>query len=498
MATDHVKSYTATTYRGATSREHGPELLWGDQVQTFERSDGRVRIQARGDGGGPQASDRRELWVDEADLGGDPLLEVYVIDVGQGDGVLVVTPDRRHLLVDGGAKRESQPTGKNAADFVDWKFFRDYRHDAVVLDAMVISHFDADHFGGLTDLLDPAERGAEGGPNSKRLDVTDVRVDRVFHPGLTYWTDEFGPKSALKVGKGKVFTRLLGDRADVNRALRADADPQLAPTKEATAFWRAVVGTKNAAGGVTRVKRVDASLRTLDGFGTGSDVRISVLGPVLSESEDGPGLKDFGKTSFNTNGHSVVLRLDYGSARILLTGDLNRKSQTELLAALGERAHELAVDVAKACHHGSSDVAFPFLAAMRAGATVISSGDAEGHGHPQADIVAASSVTGNQTFTREGDLRTPLVYSTEVARSVRLGRITGLKTRTGDAVVPPELDAVVASYEETSAGAYLASGIVYGLVNVRTDGTRILCATRDEATKTWDVSTFPARFTADV
>jgi hypothetical protein len=164
--------------------------------------------------------------------------------------------------------------------------------------------------------------------------------------------------------------------------------------------------------------------------------------------------------------------------------------------------------VAKACHHGSSDVDFRFLAAMRAGATVISSGDSEGYGHPQPDIVAASSVTGNATFTTSGDLRTPLVFSTEIARSVGLGRITGLADRSGKSVTTGAVGDLLATYQQIQVGdlnastktvslrnAYLAAGIVYGLVNVRTDGRKVLCATRDEKTRTWDVATFPARFT---
>lgn len=40
--------------------------------------------------------------------------------------------------------------------------------------------------------------------------------------------------------------------------------------------------------------------------------------------------------------------------------------------------------------------------------------------------------------------------------------------------------------------AYLASG----LVNVRTDGETILCATLNETKRKWNVKTFPARFSS--
>ncbi|MGZ8549383.1 MAG: hypothetical protein ACXWV2_01930, partial [Chitinophagaceae bacterium] len=38
------------------------------------------------------------------------------------------------------------------------------------------------------------------------------------------------------------------------------------------------------------------------------------------------------------------------------------------------------------------------------------------------------------------------------------------------------------------------SGIVYGLVNVRTDGEKILCATMSETEKDWEIETFMSRF----
>jgi hypothetical protein len=40
-------------------------------------------------------------------------------------------------MIDGGSKRASQPTGKNAADFVDWTFARDYGLSQIHLDVMM-------------------------------------------------------------------------------------------------------------------------------------------------------------------------------------------------------------------------------------------------------------------------------------------------------------------------------------------------------------------------
>ena len=42
--------------------------------------------------------------------------------------------------------------------------------------------------------------------------------------------------------------------------------------------------------------------------------------------------------------------------------------------------------------------------------------------------------------------------------------------------------------------AHPVTGVLYGLVNVRTDGDKILCATLNEADRTWDIKTFRSRF----
>ena len=127
MNIDYISSDTATLYESLSGTEKRMELLWGDRVRVLTSSGSRRKVKARG----------IEGYVKTADLGGESLLEVYFIDVGQGDGVLVRTPNNKHILIDGGYNRAKQPTGKNAADFVDWKFAKDYGKQKIKLDAMI-------------------------------------------------------------------------------------------------------------------------------------------------------------------------------------------------------------------------------------------------------------------------------------------------------------------------------------------------------------------------
>lgn len=50
------------------------------------------------------------------------------------------------------------------------------------------------------------------------------------------------------------------------------------------------------------------------------------------------------------------------------------------------------------------------------------------------------------------------------------------------------------SRERSFRNLAIVSGIIYGLVNVRTDGNTILCATRNESENGWNMRTFASRF----
>jgi competence protein ComEC len=75
-------------------------------------------------------------------------LEVHVLDVGQGDAILVRSPENRWLLVDGGPRSPSGDAGRRVV--VPYLRKRGVR----VLDAVLVSHGDADHLGGIPSVLE--------------------------------------------------------------------------------------------------------------------------------------------------------------------------------------------------------------------------------------------------------------------------------------------------------------------------------------------------------
>lgn len=437
-----IKSDTANYYQTAQQARNDngsrrpPSIgrkgkyIWGDRVRVLESQSGVKHVSARG----------VEFWVNNRHFGGEPLLEVYVIDVGQGDGLLIVTPEGHNIMVDGGNTRTLQNGGKNAADFVDWKFFKDYvsstdRNDPgktkIQLDAMIATHNDIDHFGGLLDLIAQDEKA------QAELDSSDVTAEGVYHAGLSWWFNGRDSRGRTKRSLGPVsngsYTKLLGNRRSALDAVANLANPDFDTLNGAWGrFIRAAIRVKRKSGAPSVITRLSTATHDyLPGFEPAEGkCAIRLLGPVESEVNGMPALKRFPDgTSKNTNGHSVVLRLDYGERRILLTGDLNTHSQNHIMDHYGEEFFaEYKSDVAKGCHHGSHDVSYRFLEGMRPLCTVISSGDAETHDHPRPSIIAASAITGRRLIDQDQDrLICPLIYITEVARSVAITKVSEMK-----------------------------------------------------------------------
>jgi competence protein ComEC len=79
----------------------------------------------------------------------DGRLRVTVLDVGQGDAIVVEGPDRRTLLVDAGA---GGPYRLDAGERVVAPFL--WNRGVLALEAVVVTHADADHAGGMPAVRD--------------------------------------------------------------------------------------------------------------------------------------------------------------------------------------------------------------------------------------------------------------------------------------------------------------------------------------------------------
>jgi len=89
-------------------------------------------------------------------------------------------------------------------------------------------------------------------------------------------------------------------------------------------------------------------------------------------------------TRADANDQSVVLRLTWGRAGTLLTGDIGVEAESSLLWS----EQPLSADVLKLAHHGSNSASSAgFLAAVQPRYTVISAGAGNRFGHPATAVL---------------------------------------------------------------------------------------------------------------
>ena len=74
-------------------------------------------------------------------------LKIYFIDVSQGDSTLIITPNKKTLLIDGGGSENFNMGEKTLLPYMlDRKVTK--------LDYVLITHFDTDHVAGLFTILE--------------------------------------------------------------------------------------------------------------------------------------------------------------------------------------------------------------------------------------------------------------------------------------------------------------------------------------------------------
>ena len=125
-------------------------------------------------------------------------LKIYFIDVGQGDSTLIVTPQNKKILVDGGGD-EKYDIGEN----VLIPFLLAKKIDT--LDYVIVSHFDTDHVGGLLTVME-------------ELNVKQVIISKQGEKSDNF--QKFKEIACKK--KIKVLTVEKGDRLQIEKDLYLD------------------------------------------------------------------------------------------------------------------------------------------------------------------------------------------------------------------------------------------------------------------------------------
>ena len=279
------------------------------------------------------------LWPERAVVSAGAM-EVTAIDVGQGDSLLVVSPEGRTMLVDaggpvGGVNEAAEATsrfdvGEEVVSPYLWS--RRIRR----LDVIALSHAHSDHMGGMAAVM------------------------RSFRP----------------------------------RELWVGVDPD-------SEAYRELLEEARGLGVVVR------HLRAGEDVAWGGAV-VKVLAPEAGYVNAGAPV----------NNDSLVMRVEYGKASVLLEGDAEGPSERAMLARMTP------VTLLKVGHHGSRTSTTPeFFAAAAPKDAVVSVGKGNTFGHPRFEVIERLAGAGTRLYrTDEFGLSTFL-----------LGRDGGIREVVGEA-----------------------------------------------------------------
>lgn len=409
-------------------------IIYGEEVDTKPgtsfKGEGHTKVTYRGRTGAIKHY-KLEGGVRGPDLRGKRTLEMYFLDVGQGDAAFVVTPNNTKILVDGGLKKTT------TADFLIWKYRLDKPANQLTINHLFLSHADADHVKGLIPILEHPR----------------IAVQHIWHNGIALYDSGFN-EALGNVVDGTLHT--------LHSSLDDLAGKDLTETFKK---WTDAVRTSGAT-----YLALDRSTGTLD-IGD-AEIQLQITGPhKLSDST----LKWLGDKSHTINGHSLTFRLIHDHVRVLFSGDMNVEGSKHILAqpgaALGLDSH-----VFKSPHHGSHEFHQPFLNAVRPVITVVSSGDSPDHGHPRASFLGGIGKAG-----RTGQ---HLIFSTEIAATF---------TEDGEqeepvADVPEDMDPAL-MFSTTPLNTQARKRFkkaLSGIINVRSNGRELYAARRVTASYQWE------------
>jgi hypothetical protein len=270
-------------------RKRLKQVLWGDWLNIEEETDdGWARVKWGGE----------RYWIRSDECQTERPLEVVFLDVGQGDGCLLVTPNspphEKVMLIDAGE-------GDNLFRFVKWRFGK-LKND-FAFHAAIITHPDQDHYKGF----------------QKVFEQERFSFDKVYHNGIAErdGDEPFGRSDRT----GRYLIDLQVTHEDI-KALYSDDDVR------GRKLYAKLIHTALASGRVQSVEMLSTAHGTqqdgrawLPGFNPAEspELTIEILGPVVEPDRSGkPRLRWFGKQPGTRDKDNQDQERPFGPAETML------------------------------------------------------------------------------------------------------------------------------------------------------------------------------------
>ncbi len=275
-------------------------------------------------------------------------LEVHVLDVGQGDAILIIAPEdkqtkqRKVVLVDAG----DTGRGKIVIDAMK-------RYNVDHIDLFIATHAHADHIGGADEVINATSIKS----------VLDSSVPPPARPGDEGAANQNGGSRRGRSSSSGRNTAELPTTKSYRDLLDAIG-------KSGAQYIKAEPGQK---------------------FELSGGAVINVLAPIQPFFT-----KDQLRSGGNEpNANSVVVRLDYGKFSMLLTGDAEAQTEDRMIS----KDANLQARILKVGHHGSKYATSEnFLKAVKPEVAVISDGGNNRYGHPSPDVLSRLKAAGVKLY----------------------------------------------------------------------------------------------------
>lgn len=241
---------------------------------------------------------------------GDGELQIHFMDVGQGDGILILFPDGRDMLIDCANYNNSSTVRGEILDYMD-----DYVTDGQ-LDYLMLTHCDSDHVYFMDEVLE------------------EYQVDNVFMPNVLATHD--------KVAKADIPQERLALFTDEDTVATACyADFFIAALTEPDCTVTLNVDADEDSNSVV----ITDGERQSDGTYGGATYMLTFYCPTAEYYAE----SDLSSAE-EKNAISPIGVLEYNGFRIVLTGDSNEINEPTFVDRIGG---QLDCDVLKVGHHGS-------------------------------------------------------------------------------------------------------------------------------------------------